>query len=82
MCVTHSTDITAVILMQTEFNDILKTFPPAPKMVEEYLSSHSFADSFTSKALDEYRYYLEHGEHRDIKFWSDRDSWPIDSKTP
>ena len=74
--VTHPMNSSSVYDYEGEFNGIIKAFPPSPAAIEGYLLEHKFGDEFTAKALDEYRYYLEHEKHRDVSFWAERDNWP------
>jgi hypothetical protein len=51
-------------------------WPPSPDHIQNSLEKYGVHDDFTTKALDEYRYFLRTDEHRDVQFWHDRDSWP------
>jgi|SRR5271165_1956385 len=51
--------------------------PPKPDELMRLLDQFGVHDDFTDKVLDEYRNFLNSGQHRDIQFWHDRDHWPI-----
>ncbi len=64
-------------------NDVRELgFPPSPDAIQKLLDKYAVHDEFSSKALDEYRYYVKTGEHRDLQFWRDRDSWPTEPASP
>lgn len=65
-----------------EFGDLMNGWPPGPDAIQKLLDKYHVHDEFTSKALDEYRYFLQTGVHRDEKFWHERDSWPTDPPSP
>ena len=46
--------------------------PGSPSEVEAYLVKNGALDEDRTKLLDLYRYYYEHGEHRDREAWRDR----------
>lgn len=67
---------------QNDFRDVAKGWPPSPDALQKLLDKYGVHDEFTNKLLDEYRYFVGTGEHRDAQFWRDRDSWPTDPPPP
>jgi hypothetical protein len=59
----------------TDTQEMYKAWPPSVEAMQRLLDKYSFHDAFTDKALDEYRYFMATGKHRDPKSWADRDVW-------
>lgn len=51
-------------------------WPPAPDVLQKLLTEFKVQDTFTEKALSEYRHFLLTGDHQDLQFWRERDNWP------
>ncbi len=56
---------------------VYKAWPPSADAIQALITRYNIRDAFAQKALSEYRYFMENGEPRDIQFWRDRDSWPV-----
>jgi hypothetical protein len=63
---------------QTEWDKEVSAngWPPNPDVIQRLLEKFGVHDTFTDKALAEYRNYVATGNHQDLQFWHDRDNWP------
>jgi hypothetical protein len=65
-----------------EFNKAMQNSALPPDAIQTLLTKFYINDGFASKALDEYRYFINNGRHGDAHFWAERDNWPTGIYVP
>jgi hypothetical protein len=48
---------------------------PSPDECHAFMDKLTITDLVARELLEDYRYYVKHGEHRRPQVWSDRDNW-------